>query len=263
MRGRKALAVVLLAAAAVFTASTVSADVFEGSIFLLDPNNPLANTNNGSYFPGPFGTVTIDRTSSTTANITFEALTNGDFQYLFMDGNSAGLVLSSTDVTVSNLTGTTLNSNFTSPCASCIGNGDPSLTYEIGLAQVDGVGDYNFRIQNFDGYNWALETISFTLTLNSGTWDTAKSVIDNTQNVDTYLDSTTGLLVTRASWVEGHIAVCDTTLGTCSPSIAAVQTGFAGGAAGPSRVAEPATAILMGAGFLVAGVVGRRLKVRG
>jgi hypothetical protein len=250
MRIKTHLALAVLAAlVTVLSVSTASADSFVGSIFLVDPTNPLATP---TLYPGPYGTVTIDLTSSTTANITFEALTNGNYQYLFMDGSSVGLVLSSTDVSVSGLTGTTLNANFSGP----------DLSYELatGNPTVDGVGDYNLRITEFDGYDWALETISFTLTLNSGTWATAKSVIDNTQNIDQYIDSTNGQLVTSASWVEAHIAVCDTSLGACSPSIAALQTGFAGGAA--ASVSESGTMMLLGAGLLVGGVLTRRIGIR-
>src|SRR5713101_7903097 len=77
-------AVAFLAVAALaFGTPSARADVIT---FNLDtPNTAI------SGFTGPYGTVTVDRTSTTTATITLTSLTNSGNIYLFGDGSTIAL----------------------------------------------------------------------------------------------------------------------------------------------------------------------------
>src|SRR5438046_426259 len=80
-----------------FAAGTAYADTFS---FLLTTGNL------GPTVTGPFAEVTVNRTSSTTATITFHSLTNGGYTYLMGDGGSAALNVNATSFTASNISGT-------------------------------------------------------------------------------------------------------------------------------------------------------------
>jgi MYXO-CTERM domain-containing protein len=187
-----------------------------------------------SGYPAPYATVTVNLTSSTTASLTFAAATAGNYQYLFLDSSIVDANVNAASWTAGSFAGSTLNSNF-SPftCANTGCNG--------GSATVDGFGVFNQTVNSFDGYNYAQSTVSFILTDTSGTWANAASVL--TPNSNGYLAA-------------AHMAVCDTSLGACSPSIAAIATGYAT----TSAVPEPTSFMLAAAGLGGLGFLRRRRR---
>src|SRR5437764_15408428 len=121
---RKTL-VALAGLALSFGAGVASADTI--SFDLGNPNTAI------SGYTGPYANVTVDLTSTTTATITFTALTNGIYTYVLVDGSSAAVNVNASTWTLSGLTGTPF-----------FGNG-PSLT-DVGTQQSDGFGNFNQAI---------------------------------------------------------------------------------------------------------------------
>jgi hypothetical protein len=118
------------------------------------PNSGLSGS------PGPYGTVEVNLTSSTTATITFTA----DSGFGLIDGGSAGVNVNATSFSFSGLTGTPA--------------GNASLT-NGGSGNEDGFGSFNQTFDNKAGSASALTSLSFTLTDNSGTWASAANVLVN------------------------------------------------------------------------------------
>jgi hypothetical protein len=133
--------------------------------------------------PGPDIQVTVNRTSSTTATITFQSLTDtSGFTYL-MRGNSAAMFSANGTVTISNFSAsnafvgvkdsTNTVSPFTGPGTPTSGGSSsadgftggnvPKFTSSISLGGMDFTG--------------SATTISFDLTDTSGTWATANDVL--------------------------------------------------------------------------------------
>ena len=59
----------------------------------------LNQSNLGAGFTGPFIEVTVDRTSTTTATFTFDALTNGGFTYLMHTNGAAAVNINAASFT--------------------------------------------------------------------------------------------------------------------------------------------------------------------
>jgi hypothetical protein len=108
----------------------------------------------GTLGAGPFGTVHVDLTTSTTATITFTAAPN----YLFVDGGSVAVNVNATSWTIG---------TFTS-------NGEP--VSDDGAGNEDGFGSFNQKVSMMDSSNGA-SIISFVLTIGSGTWADAAHVL--------------------------------------------------------------------------------------
>jgi len=193
----------------------------------------LDTTNLGSPFntQGPYVSVTVNRTSTTTATLTFMSLTNSGNIYLLGDGGSAGANINATTFTVANITGTNAGTGFTpGPFSTDSGN-------------EDGFGPFNLKITSFDGFTHSSDTISFDVTSTSGpVWNTASDVL--TPNANNAVAA-------------AHIFV------TSSPADAsngAVITGFAAGNGnrGPNVETTPAPpgVVLLGTGIVLLGLVG-------
>jgi hypothetical protein len=133
----------------------------------------LVTANDSGLGTGPFGTVLVNRTSSTTATITFTAAAG----YLFVDGGSVAVNVNANTWTIG---------NFTS-------NGEP--VSDAGAGNEDGFGSFNQKVSMQDSSNGA-SIISFVLTNTSGTWLTAANVLAfNLQNwlVAAHIQIATGL----------------------------------------------------------------------
>lgn len=197
-------------------APLASADTFTSTI----------NTGNSglSGYPGPYGTVAIDLTSSTTATVTFT--TNSP--YLMGDGGSAALNVNATTFTATGIMGTNAGTGFTpGPFSTASGN-------------EDGFGNFNLQINSFDGFTHASDTITFTLTDTSGTWSSAADVL-----IANALGNDAGI----------HVFVCATT-----PCNASQNTGVTGFAAEPSGSVPDGGMTLMLLGGALVGLETLRRK---
>jgi len=108
---------------------------------------------------GPYGTVTVNWLSTTSATITFAAAAG----YRFGGAQAADVNIAGGFAGVSNL----------------VGNGSGALT-STGPGTADGFGNFTNRIDAFNGLNSASTLLSFTVTApGSTTWADAASVLTN------------------------------------------------------------------------------------
>jgi len=184
-----------------------------------------------SGFPGPYATVTVDRTDSTHATITFTSLTNSGNIYLMGDGGTVGVNVDATSWTLSGITGSNAGTGFTA--------GGPFS--DGGSGNEDGFGSFNQTINTFDGFSHSSDTISFTLTDTSGTWADAASVLTPNDG---------------GSEAAAHIFV---TSFPANQANGALATGFAANG-GPVSSPEPSSLGMLGIGALgLLGFARRRL----
>ena len=152
-----------------------------------DTANYTLTVPNGSNFgPGPYGTVTVNRTSSTSATITFTAAAG----YLFVDGGAVAV----------NVAGT-----WSSPVTYATNVG-ANLVTGVGSHQDDGFGIFNQTGSQANSSNGA-STVTFTLTATgSTTWATAGAVLVNNASgwsIAVHIQSTTGATQGQTGFVGG------------------------------------------------------------
>jgi len=116
---------------------------------------------NGGSLVGPYVKVVIDRTSATTAFVTFDAYTTPTPGYEMGDGSAMAL----------NLNGAVTFSGASANCASCTLVSD-------GTGNVDGWGAFNFQLTSGSfGGNGKFTHGQFTITKNSGTWASVNDIL--------------------------------------------------------------------------------------
>ncbi len=170
-----------------------------------------------SGFAGPYEKVTVNLTNSTTANITFQSYTVAGNTYLMGDGSTVALNVNSTSFSASGISGTNSGTNFQSWSLVSTSSG-----------QTDGFGNFNFQVNSFDGFAHAIDTMTLTLTNNSGTWGSASDVL--TPNAG-------------GSTAASHVFV------TTSPADGhngALATGYAGNGSNSGNVVPEPSSIALG-----------------
>ena len=188
-------------------------------------------------FAGPYATVEIDLTSSTTATITFTSDVKNGFIFLMGDGGSVALNVNATTFTATNITGSNSGTGFT-----------PGPYSVASAGNEDGFGSFNLKINSFDWFTHSSDTISFTLTNTSGTWASA-----------------TDVLIANADGFDAAIHAFVTTF-PANAANGAIATGFAAETAGsfestPPPGTEPSSLAILGSGLVGLGsLVRRRLK---
>ena len=211
----------LLIAVALVGLQQAKADTFS---FNLGVGNPAI-----SGYPGPYVSVTVNRTNSSHATITFTSLTAAGNIYLMGDGSSVAVNVNATSWTLSNVTGSNSGTGFT-----------PGPYTNGGSGNVDGFGVFNQTINSFDGFGHSSSTIRFTLTNTSGSWVNAAAV----------LAANSG-----GSLAAAHIFV---TVSPANAANGALSTGFA--ANGGQVPDGGATVMLLGVALGALGMVRRYLS---
>jgi hypothetical protein len=188
-------------------------------------------------FPGPYAHVVVDRTSTTTATITFTSLTNSGNIYLMGDGGTVGVNVNATSWTLGTITGSNAGTGFV--------QGGPAGQAQFsdgGAGNLDGFGSFNQTINSFDGFKNSSDTVSFTLTNTSGTWATASAVLIGNASGNT---------------AGAHIFV---TASPANASNSALATGFATNGGGGHVPDGGTTVMLLGAALGALGMARRFLK---
>lgn len=153
---RATIASALVAALAANVPGTVAADTI--SYFL--------TASNLKGFDGPFARVTVDRTSPTTATITFESLTNGPYVYL-IGGRGAVDVNVNGPFDLGPITGANTVQGFTGGSSS-----------DGGVDNGRRIGFFNLRLSSDGGWPRSSTEVSFDLTASGGSsWDSAAQVL--------------------------------------------------------------------------------------
>ena len=182
-------------------------------------------------YPGPYVSVTVNRTDSTDATITFSSLSDSTYTYLMGGAQSADVNVNATSFTASNFTLTNAYSGYSTPS-------------ETGYSSqnVSTFGTFNLAMDSFDGWSHTSSTISFTITNTSGTWSSAGNVLKDNSNGNS---------------VASHIFVATT---PPTQSNGAVATGYATDVDQPHFVTAPLPAPIY-AGLALLGIMGIMLKL--
>jgi hypothetical protein len=226
-RNRLLRAALMGAAVMVGSVAAPSAWADTNSFFLTQ-----LNTVNPGGGPGPYVKVTVNETSSTTATITFDALSDAVAAYLLIDGGSAAVNVNGT-ATIGTISGTNSNSGFS-----------PGPFSDGGSGAQDGFGSFSNSVNSFDSYTHGATEIVFTLIASAGTtWANAAAVL--TPN-------------NKGFEAAAHIAICSTTP-TCDVTAAAINTVFASTPAPIVGAGLPA--LTMACGGLIALARRRRQKI--
>ncbi|MEN6622657.1 MAG: hypothetical protein ABFD50_14030 [Smithella sp.] len=179
-------------------------------------NFELSIPNTGiSDYTGPYAHVDISLNNSQEAVVTVTTYTG----FLIGTENAFGLNTNGA-VTVSNL--------------AWSGDASGNAHFESSSpGQLDGFGNFNFVLSNFDGYTSAVSSLTFTLTSTGSGWTEAANVLS--APIGGYLSA-------------AHIFVINP-----DPNGKALATGFAA-----NPVPVPAAIYLFGSGLAVLGFIPRR-----
>ena len=142
---------------------------------IIDSTSFTLTDSNLSPFLGPYATVLVNLTDATPnaskATITFTSNVVGTNIYLLGDGSSVAVNVNASAWNIGTFVAPTLSGGFSAPSLSSGGSGN-----------VDGFGVFNQTVANFDGFDHATNSITFSLKNTSGTWLTAASVLTANAN---------------------------------------------------------------------------------
>lgn len=155
-----------------------------------DLTTPSTQSGSLYLYTGPYASITVNLTSSTTADITFNSLTQGAYTYWMGDGKTIGLNVNATMFSVSNIVDAGYQQGVEGSGLGGIPVGGAPETFDK-LGCNPGClnqGTFNFWINNKEGplgnnpYPAIVNTLSFTLTDTSGTWSQAADVLFHNLN---------------------------------------------------------------------------------
>lgn len=181
--------------------------------------------------PGPYATANIHLNSGTSATITFNSLSNNGFIYL-MGGQAAADLNVNGAYTLGSVTESNSLAGFT-----------PTFVDNT-PGEVDGFGQFNLSLNNFDGFKDTATQIVVNITKNSGTWGSEGAVLISN-----------GAPTNAEAAV--HVFGCSTAGAGCTTSTGAAFTGYAANG-GSTPVPEATSILFFGTGLLLAGWVLRR-----
>ena len=122
-----------------------------------------------SGYSGPFEQVTVNRTDSTHATISFVSFfTNPGNVYLMGDGGTVAVNVNATSWTIGSFLASNSGTGFSTTSADLSSGG---------AGNEDGFGSFNQTVNSFDGFSHSADHVSFVLTNTSGTWANASSVL--------------------------------------------------------------------------------------
>jgi len=182
-----------------------------------------------SGFSGPYAQVTITTTSANTATVTFTSLTNSGNIFLMAGQGAVGLNVNAASFSLGSVTGTNAGTGFS-----------PGPYSNGGANNEDGFGSFNLTVDSFDGFMHSADSISFTLTNNSGTWGSAANVL--IANGSGYVLAIHGFVTASPANSHGRV----------------LATGYA--ANGPMVPDGGATVMLLGVALGALGMARRYLK---
>jgi hypothetical protein len=200
----------------------------------------LGQTNLSNTYVGPFGTVTVTLTDSTHAQFVFSSLSDSSYTYLM---SKVGLNIHASSYALSGSVAYTQTSG---------GGFDAPTPFTIDTSSnqggFDGFGKFNFSVDpKADGSSDAIESYTFTVKNNSGTWSSASDVLTaNKKGVE----------------ISAHILVFNKS--NVTKAGATDVTGYDGDQPGDNTprtpVPEPGSLLLMAGLFGSLGVAGYRRK---
>ncbi len=215
----------LVALALVWVTASAVADTCTATTCTYTLNNPNAAL---SAVPGPYGSLTVTWLDNTTAEIAFQSFV-GAYEYFFGDGGAVGLNTHGAATVVGGfIFGTTPT-----------GHNAPAVTVSYGTQNVDGQGDFNLVLTNFDGFKYSFNQVTFDIHLESGTWADAAAILMANDN---------------GNYAEAHIFT-----GTLAGADTGI-TGYTG--TGNGTVPEPASLTLFGSGLIALASIARRQQRR-
>ena len=185
-------------------------------------------------YPAPYATVSIDRTSSTTANVTFNALSTAAYDYLLGGQGVVDLNVNGTF----NVSGISESNKYGAGFMP-----QPTGYPHVSSGNVSSFGTFNLSLDNFDGFTHAATSISFLLTNTSGAWNSAGDVL--TSNGSSYVAA-------------AHVFACTS---PCSSTQENVITGFAANGGGNVPVPAPPIVPLAVFGLIIIGWMYRRHRM--
>jgi protein with PEP-CTERM/exosortase system signal len=194
-------------------------------------------------FSGNLISVTVNRTSTTSATITFNSLTSGGHTFLMQGSNgAAGVNVNASSFAIGGFSFVSASTVY--PAGGFQPQGGLS---DGGAGNEDGFGSFNQTVNATDGTAQAMTQLSFTLTNISGTWATASAVL--TGNAQGFLAAAHIVPFNSNDVVNGH-------------ELVPPGTGYAAGNGTSTSVPDGgATVMLLGVAFGALGMARRFLKI--